>query len=181
MTSLKQQTPELCVSSDASGSWGCGTVHGNEWFQLQWLGLGETMAYDIVAKEMLPIVIAVALWVPTWEGKTIRAWCDDEAVVAIVNTGSSREKTVMHLSRCLVFMEARWQCHIVAKHIRGLDNRIADAVSRNELVTFSMLCPQAQPEAARIPGALLDLLVREKPDWTNDNWTRLWKAYSLTM
>ena len=101
MTSLKQQTPELCVTSDASGSWGCGAVHGNEWFQLQWLGLGETMAYDIVAKEMLPNVIAVALWGPTWEGKTIRAWCDNEAVVAIVNTGSSREKTVMHLRRCL--------------------------------------------------------------------------------
>ena len=50
-------------------------------------------------------------------------------------------------------MEARWQCHIVAIHIRGLDNRIADAVPRNELATFRMLCPQTQPEAARIPGA----------------------------
>ena len=165
----------LSICSDASGSWGCGAVFGPDWFQLRWQGLGEAQQYGIMAKELLPVVVAMAVWGQQWQGQMVKAWCDNSAVVAIVNSGSSRNPEAMHLRRCLAFLEARWQCHIVCAHIKGVNNSVADALSRNQMHS---LYPQAHPEPMRIPIDVLDVLVLSKPDWTSLSWSRLWESFS---
>ena len=47
-------------SSDASGTWGCGAAWGPMWIQLQWPS--EWEEENIAAKELMPIVLASALW-----------------------------------------------------------------------------------------------------------------------
>ena len=44
MSVVNRAEPDFKVSmvSDASGSWGCGALHGQNWFQLKWEGLGES-------------------------------------------------------------------------------------------------------------------------------------------
>ena len=62
-----QASHSVVVSSDASGSFGCGAFsldHG--WFQLQWPSSWGQV--DISSKELVPIVIAAALWGPAWHG-----------------------------------------------------------------------------------------------------------------
>ena len=134
---------------------------------------------NITVKELLPIVIAAALWGPGWVGKTVRAQCDNAAVVAIVNSGSSREPEAMHLLRCLVFLQAKYSFHIFATHIRGVFNTLTDALSRDNQALFHALYPQAKKEPVAIPTSLLDLLVVSKPDWTSQNWTDLWSSISV--
>ena len=112
MVAVNRRAPECDVVSDASGSWGCGAVFRGQWFQLEWKGLGATQGYGIMAKELFPIVVAAAVWGPEWAGKTVRARCDNQAVVATVNvatvnSGSCREAEAMHLRRCLAFLEVR--------------------------------------------------------------------------
>lgn len=52
---------EVIVTSDASGSWGCGAfVSSGEWFQFQWPE--PWSAVNITSKELLPIVMGTALW-----------------------------------------------------------------------------------------------------------------------
>ena len=75
-------------------------------------------------------MIAAAVWGRSWHGKTVLAKCDNMAVVAIVNSGTSKEKDAMHLRRCLAFLEAKRGFHLFAEHIKGADNRVADALSR---------------------------------------------------
>ena len=36
MSMLGEQAPGGAVTSDVSGSWGCGAYSGPQWFQLQW-------------------------------------------------------------------------------------------------------------------------------------------------
>ncbi len=48
------------VTSDASGSYGCGAIFGNTWFQV--LCPPSWAAINITAKELVPIVIAAACW-----------------------------------------------------------------------------------------------------------------------
>ena len=55
---MKQSTLEFYT--DASGAWGCGPWHGASWFQYPW-GV-EEQCLDIVLKELLPIVMAAAIW-----------------------------------------------------------------------------------------------------------------------
>ena len=89
----------LCEKSVVSGKWGCGAF--SEWFQLRWPA--ELQDCHITVKELVPIVLAAGIWGKQWSGKNIMAYCDNEAVVAIVNKGDSRDEECMHLMRCLAF------------------------------------------------------------------------------
>ena len=113
MTAVNRVRPEheVAMVSDASGSWGYGAVCNRQWFQLKWTGHGKAADYGVTAKELIPIVIAAAVWGRSWQGKTVLAKCDNMAVVAIVNSGTSKEKEAMHLRRCLAFLEAKWGFH----------------------------------------------------------------------
>ena len=109
-----------------------------------------------------------------------RAQCDNTTVVEIVNSGPCLEPEAMHLRRCLAFLEAQFQFYIWATHIRGPDNLLADALSRNKTSLFHSLYPQANKDPVPIPALLLDILVVSKPDWTSKSWTQLWSSFSET-
>ena len=47
-------------------------------------GQGRSSEQNITVKELLPIVIAAAIWGQTWGGKTVRAQCANMAAVAVV-------------------------------------------------------------------------------------------------
>ena len=67
----------LQMASDASGSWGCGAWYGTHWFQLQWNT--QLAALTIMAKELLPVVLACAVWGRL--GPVVTVLCDNQAVV----------------------------------------------------------------------------------------------------
>lgn len=166
--------PQFVVTSDASGSWGCGAFEGTRWFQFQW---PDTMpASHISVKEMMPIVLSAALWGQHWAEKSVRFLSDNSAVVALINSGSSRENSLMHLMRCLSFIMAKYNFIISAAHVKGAHNVLADALSRDNQTYFLAHYPQAQATPASIPQELVELVVTSQPDWTSSHWTRLWTA-----
>ena len=57
--------------------------------------------------------------------------CDNEAVVTIVNKGTTKDTECMHLVECLAFIKAKFNVDLVASHIKGKLNTLADALSRN--------------------------------------------------
>ena len=62
--------PSVHVFSDASGSFGCGAVVPNgAWFNHMWPSCWSVK--DIAVKELLPIVLAAAMWGPRWAGRHI--------------------------------------------------------------------------------------------------------------
>ena len=103
------------------------------------------------------------------------AYCNNEAVVAIINKGDSREEC-MHLMRCLAFFRAKFNFTLYAQHIKGSLNDLADALSRDRLHYFMANYPQAQVQPTALPPELLDLTIIRKPDWMSSTWTELWKA-----
>ena len=170
MQSTRRNNPEVILTSDASGSWGCGAYENTAWFQYQWSE--ATKAYNITAKELLPIIFAAAIWGAQWENKSVLCRCDNEAVVQILNSGTSRDPIIMGLMRCLYFIAAKFSLLLSATHLAGADNILADALSRDNLDLFLTLHPQAHPSPHPIPAALLDLLIHSKPDWTSPSWSK---------
>ena len=63
-TSIQQflilQQPDFHAFSDASGSWGCGTWFGSQWFQVPW-PLHSVLATPAL-RELYAIVIACVVW-----------------------------------------------------------------------------------------------------------------------
>ena len=164
--------PHFLVTSDASGNWGCGAFQGAAWFQFQW---PETMAKShISVREMIPVVLSAALWGQHWTNKSVRFLSDNSAVVALINSGSSRENSLMHLMRCLSFVMAKYNFVVSAAHIKGAHNDLADALSRDNKAYFLSNYPQAQATPAAVPPELVELVVTSQPDWLSPHWTRLW-------
>ena len=101
---------------------------------------------------------------------------DNAAVVAIINLGSSKNSVAIQLRRCLGFIAANWNFHMLASHIKGVDNILADALSRDNLSLFRSRYPRANSSPAIIPEAVLDLLLLREPDWTCKRWTSQWSS-----
>ena len=59
------------------------------------------------------------------------AQCDNAAVVAIINSGTSKDCEAMHLMRCLAFTSAKFEFLLLSTHISGVSNVLADALYRN--------------------------------------------------
>lgn len=77
---IHSQCREFTVTSDASGTWGCGAYTGSKWFQLKWDD--QTRLWHIAAKELILIIIAAVIW---WKGSKVVAQCDNAAVVEVIN------------------------------------------------------------------------------------------------
>ena len=89
------------IQMDASGSWGCGAYFSGSWLQLHWSA--EWSPIDIMAKELVPIVLSCAVWNRTLSRHSIEFRCDSLGVVEAVKKGSSKDSVTMHLLRCLWF------------------------------------------------------------------------------
>ena len=168
----KVSMPAIPLETDASGSWGCGARWGSWW--LQWKWEGPSIEWPISPKELLPILFAVAVGEEHWGGRLVES-CDNMALVAVVNSGRSQDNTLMHLLQCMFFMVAHFQMYIRATHILGVVNSAADALSRGDLPRFLQVVREAVSQLVFIPQQLVDLLVKEQPDWTSPHWAQLFR------
>ena len=96
-------------------------------------------------KELVPIVIAVAVWGPYWSGQRICCYCVNSVVVFAVNEGATRDPQLMWLMRALYYFCASYNVTISVRHILRVLNTSAYALSRCNLPTFLALNPQASP------------------------------------
>ena len=168
MAGAKRARWAVTMTSDASGSWGCGafTTIG-EWFQLRWPESWSRV--HITKKKLAPVVISSATWGKKWKGETVRSRCDNAAVVAIVNSGRSKMEAAMHLMRALLFFTAKYDITVVCNHIPGVDNGAADALSRDDVVSFLQQVPEARRQSGGVHPGLVQALIHHKPDWTSQS------------
>lgn len=153
-------------ASDASGAWGCGAWHGSRWLQMQWQA--EAAARHIAFKELL----AVVAWGPLWKGRNVRGLCDNLAAVQVVGTRSCRDSSLMHLLRCLFFLEAHFQCSVVLAYIPGVENTLADNLSRDRLPIFLSKAVAPDPYPSPVNPALVELFLDPRANWTSQRWTQ---------
>ena len=170
IATVGEGNPSIELISDASGKWGCGAWSGTSWFQLRWNSISQGFA--ICVKELIPIVVAIVIWGERWRGQRVLCRCDNQAVVAALNSRSCRENHIMHMLRCLFFFEAHFDCDLLAVYISSQDNDRADALSRDNMSVFYSIMPQADPTPAVIPPALPPLLFDQHMDWVSPTWTR---------
>ena len=63
-------------------------------------------------------------------------YCDNEAVVEMLGAGYSKEPNLMHLLRCIFLVAAFNELSLRPMWIPGSNNKVADAISRNNMVMF---------------------------------------------
>ena len=162
--------PAIHIYSDAAGSVGCGAFQvGGSWFAFRWPMAEALSGASIAVLELVPIVVASAIWGWQWRGQRVCFHSDNDSVVRVVNKGYSPDPALIHLMRCLSFFAAYFRFHFVALHVPGVLNEAADALSRGNLALFCSLVPQGCTESP-VPAQLHSLLVTQRPNWGSSDW-----------
>ena len=119
--------PDNLIASDACLE-GFGAVCGKQYirgkFPQQW------RSANIAHLEMRAVLAALNVWKDTLQGQYFWIHVDNEAVAHVINSGAARDEFLQDALREIAFIAAEHQFMIKAKHIRGLDNRIPDWLSR---------------------------------------------------
>ena len=130
------------MASDDSGAWGCGAWHGTHWFQLTWDSQSE--ALPIMAKELLVVLLAYAVWSPSWFHHHAMVLCNDQAMVACLRSWSCHDHHIIHMLRTLAFIEVSLAFTINPQYISTTDNHLANDLScTNCLLSFLSKVPHA--------------------------------------
>ena len=144
---------DFTISSDAAGSLGFGIVYGNQWCTGSWLS--EACSLNIAVLELIPIIIAAAIWGCNWARRRILFRTDNEAVVFSTKSQLPKHPHLAFLIRELALLALLHNFEFQVIHVRGLDNSQADALSRNQIHCFRSLHPLADPNPTAIPDQLL--------------------------
>jgi hypothetical protein len=156
--SLLSSATQWQLFTDASATVGYGAVLGNQWFQGIWSDWWKQQ--NITLLELYPIVVALETWEQLCRGKSLVLNTDNEALVSVLNNQTSKEPLVMILVRRLVLHCLHNRILITAKHVAGVNNGAADALSRFQMQRFREILPGAAPHPCGIsplPPLLQDL------------------------
>ena len=134
------------------------------------LGLASNRCGKHCPKGTVPIIVTGVVWGRHWRGSTICCHCDKEAVINVVNHQKAKDPLLCHQMHCMVYASACFDFDVTSIHTPGVDNIAADALSRNDMNTFSLQVPRAASPTS-VPLALWLGLSTIQPqglhDWTN--------------
>ena len=174
LAAIGEAEPAFTVASDASGSWGCGAFFGPHWFQFHWPPAASS--FSIAFLELVPIIIAGILWGKLWANCHVRALCDNQAVVDVIRSRYCCDDQLMHLLRCLFFVEARHNFTLVPEHIPGKHNLIADKLSRDHASPSFLQEMAMDPHPVVVPPEASSVLLDTSLDWLSHTWTDLFNS-----
>lgn len=116
---------------------GYGAVCGRQWFHSKWNTEQQAMSEvgtisrgSMPWKELYALVTAAATWGHRWSRKRITFRTDCEPVVLALKKGASRSRSMMQLIRFLHYHAAKHHFEYRVVHIPGVENSIADELSR---------------------------------------------------
>ena len=126
------------ILTDASTSYGVGGYQrnaGHKWFSYEWKVRTDPQP-DIVFKELLGVCTAILLWAPSWKGKHVKLFCDNMGVVEMVKRKCCvfRRRDLMAMIRVIGRAAVKYEFYFKIFHIMGVDNKIADELSRRERI-----------------------------------------------
>ncbi|CAF3450010.1 unnamed protein product [Rotaria socialis] len=105
----------------------------------------------------MPTVISAVLWGANWSRRRTIFHCDNEALVYILNKRRSADSIIMMFIRRLTLRPLKYNFHLMALHIAGATNDIADAISRQQWARVHHLAPWADTFPCQIPN-LVELI-----------------------
>ncbi|PPR04749.1 hypothetical protein CVT24_006895 [Panaeolus cyanescens] len=125
---LAPSRQSFSVFTDASGSKGIGGYWLNQWFSSRMPRKHRTK--DIQFKELFAILHAILCWGDAWSDSHVNFYCDNQAVVAWMSSGTARSSQSMPMLRVINMMAAYLRFTFSCIWIPTHENSIADAASR---------------------------------------------------
>ena len=125
-----QPSQQLQVVTDACPLAGGGFCQG-DWFFTHWPSDSPgLMPQHINTKELAAVVTAAYRWRSRWAGNHVTVLTDNSVTAAVINNGTAANITCLYLLKRLAHLALQYGFSIVAQHIPGRTNVLADCISR---------------------------------------------------
>ena len=160
---------ELFFYSDASGNCelGFGAVFQDRWLFGRWeTGYVAVNNPNIENLELFALVTAVTTWGESLQNIRMVLFCDNEAVVSMINTQTSSCCNCIFLLRVLILNNLIHNRRIFARHVKSEDNYLSDALSRLQFERFWRFAPK---QMQKYPTPVTPLLWPALRIWQNHN------------
>ena len=158
---------DIDMFSDASGSIGMGAICGKDWMYQKWdQEFVRSSKPSIEYLELYSVTAAVLTWIHQFRNKRIILFCDNKSVVDMINYTTTSCKNCMVLIRMIVLKGLTENVRVFAKHVKGVDNNLADSLSRDKIAYFKWLCSKQDKAINNQPIPIPQVL------WPMD---KLWK------
>jgi hypothetical protein len=142
--------------TDSAASIGLGIFVNGHWAQEKW-GTRfpiEVQSNNITFLELFPIIVALEIFGEAVSNKKVLFHCYNAAVCEIINSQTSKCERVMDLVHPMVLRCLQLNAFTKAWHIPGVENVIADSLSRFQMGIFHERAPRADPLPTKIPEHL---------------------------
>lgn len=156
---------EIQLFSDSAGGEGRGF---GIYFQGHWAYGSWPIAWhqqqvtkDITFLELFPIVAALFIWQDELRHRRLVFNSDNQSVVSIINSLTSKSNRVMSLVRLMTVKALQGNIIFKAAHVPGRKNLICDALSRFQLSRFRTLAPMSDANPSVVPDHLWKVLNEE--------------------
>ena len=128
---------ELDFYSDASGKIGLRAVSNKSWMHAIWPPqfLAEKKP-SIQYLELFALTAVVLCWIRRYKNRRIIIFCDNQAVVKMINNSTSSCTNCMVLLRMVVLECMIQSVKIFARYVKSADNKWADLLSRDLIQQF---------------------------------------------
>ena len=156
---------QLNFFTDASGVMGYGCFFDSRWALGQWnKTFLKTSQPSIKYLELFALCTGIFMWENINELRNTRIviFCDNQAVVNMVNNTSSSCRNCMVLLRMLVLNNLQFNRRVFVKYVKSADNILADSLSRNKLDVFRA---HASSNARRLPDIIPKKLLDATKCW----------------
>ena len=158
MTKIISSTA-LNMVSDACHK-GFGACFGRKWIQgvfpSSWAQL------HISVMEFFPILVMIDLFGNLIKNAQILFETDNSQVVSYINKQSSDKAPIMALMRPLILLLIKHNIQLVARHIPGKENTLADAISRFSLKPEMIVKYNLEEQPTELPRRLLPQAFEDK-------------------
>lgn len=153
----------LQLFTDAAGSSGFGAFFQGQWcvgrWPADWVTRGFTV--NLLLLELFPIIVAAYLWADELANHSIVFWSDNLGVVQAINNQRCSSPQALRLLRYLVLRCLQFNISFTASHVPGVENGVADALSRFDFVRFRSLAPAASTRGLPCPHHLWQVIEQE--------------------
>ena len=147
----------LDMYSDASRNFnlGFGAYCDPEWMWGQWdFDFCTQVQPSIEYLELFGVTATVLEWLKLFPNRRIILFCDNEAVVSMINNSTSSCKNCMILLRMIILESLVYNSRVYARYVRSKDNGKADALSRLQFKRFRSLADGMNEKPTSVPTAL---------------------------
>ena len=152
--------------TDVSKTIGLGCICGDQWMHGKWnksfsLNKDPSIAY----LELFALSAGLLAWIHQFCNKQVILNCNNQGVVEMINTSSSRCKNCMVLIRLITLQCMNFNTRVFARHVSGISNDLSDSLSHDKLEKFFTLAKARNLKFTAMPTPIPDNIWPPEKRW----------------